>query len=284
MRPTAPLTLAATATLLTLASRHQRASAVLRRLGRTDVRRLHAPPRMRAAIEDAGLELDVDRTWTAWLALVGGCLTLGPLVAGPTGVLVAAVVTLGPAGYLHLRRDRRAALRRQHLPDLCDVVASALRAGASPTGALRGAATALTGPLAAEVHRCCDEIDRGRPTAEALRRWTGDDDPDVRLVGHVLDLATSHGGRPAAALERAAGVLRIRQDLRRERTALAAQARASAAVMAAAPIVFAFVAGLTDPRSASFLFGRPTGWICLGAGIGLDLVGARWMRRLTRSS
>jgi Flp pilus assembly protein TadB len=40
---------------------------------------------------------------------------------------------------------------------------------------------------------------------------------------------------------------------------------------------------MTDGAAATFLLGRPTGWACLAAGLGLDAAGALWMGRLTRS-
>jgi tight adherence protein B len=37
-----------------------------------------------------------------------------------------------------------------------------------------------------------------------------------------------------------------------------------------------------DPTAARFLLGTPAGWLCIGAGLGLDAIGAWWMSRLVR--
>ena len=96
-----------------------------------------------------------------------------------------------------------------------------------------------------------------------------------------LDLATSTGASQVQAVEGIATTLRDRLALAAEVRALASQARASAAVLVAAPIGFAVVIALADPSTAQFLFATPTGLACLAAGLGLDATGAWWMRRLT---
>ena len=50
--------------------------------------------------------------------------------------------------------------------------------------------------------------------------------------------------------------------------------------VAAAPVAFLAVFGLTDPGSLGVLVTSPLGWVCLLAGIGLDGIGFWWMRRL----
>jgi len=78
--------------------------------------------------------------------------------------------------------------------------------------------------------------------------------------------------------------LRDRVALDREVAALSSQAKASAAVLVVAPIVFAGLAGLADPRVARTLLGEPLGWACLAGGVLLDAVGAVWMSRLVGRS
>jgi len=99
----------------------------------------------------------------------------------------------------------------------------------------------------------------------------------------VLRIGLDAGGDLACAMEEVAATLRHRVGGRQETKALAAQARLSAMVVAVAPLVFTVLAGVTDPAVIGFLLGTPAGWACLVAGLGLDVVGALWMRRITAS-
>ena len=96
----------------------------------------------------------------------------------------------------------------------------------------------------------------------------------------VLGLGAATGAALADALDRTAEVIRERRELASELNALTAQSRASALLVAAAPVAFLAVFGLTDPGSLGVLVTSPLGWVCLLAGIGLDGIGFWWMRRL----
>ena len=80
-----------------------------------------------------------------------------------------------------------------------------------------------------------------------------------------------------------AATIRERADIRADRRAQSAQARLSAQIMSALPIGFTGWAVATDSRTARFVFGTPFGLVCLGAGVGLDVLGWRWMRRIVGS-
>ena len=75
--------------------------------------------------------------------------------------------------------------------------------------------------------------------------------------------------------------LRERDALAREVRALASQARTSAVVLVAAPLMFALVVGVVDDQVGRFLV-SPAGLVCVVVGLGLDAAGAVWMDRLTR--
>ena len=88
------------------------------------------------------------------------------------------------------------------------------------------------------------------------------------------------GGSVAVVLDGVTDTLRDRVALDREVAALSSQARASAAVLIVAPVVFAALAAAADHRVAEVLLGQPLGWACLLGGAVLDGAGALWMSRL----
>jgi len=100
----------------------------------------------------------------------------------------------------------------------------------------------------------------------------------VGLVTAAVDLAVMAGGEPADLLAGVADSLRDDQAVAAEARALATQARASAAVVALAPLAFAV---LTAPfRSGGLIGSGAVGWLAV-AGLSLDAVGLWWMWRLT---
>ena len=85
-------------------------------------------------------------------------------------------------------------------------------------------------------------------------------------------LAHAAGGSLGRALDGVAGSLREDLAVASEVSALAGQARASALLIGALPLVFGVIAGLTDTRTLGFLFRSRVGWACLVAAVVLNEV------------
>jgi tight adherence protein B len=218
------------------------------------------------------------------------------VVAGSVGTVVA-VLAIGPAALalaalglavtpvLVRRRRRRAALarRRSQLPPALEELAVALRSGSSLPVALGEAGRATPDPLGREVEALALGAGRGQPMAAVLDDWTRrHDDPGTRLAATALILANAVGVASARAVHGVAATLRERLELSAERRALASQARTSAVVLSAAPLLFALLLGASDGAAGRFLLQSRAGVACLAIGIGLDALGAWWMARLTR--
>lgn len=176
------------------------------------------------------------------------------------------------------RAEREARRADQALPAMLDHLTRQLRSGSSLSGAVRSAAAAA--PDRSTV-RLADDLGAGVALAEGVERWRGATPTPARhLVAAALGLAAEAGGGVALVLDGVSDTLRDRVALDREVAALSSQARASAAVLVAAPVAFAVLASTADHRVATALFGQPLGWACLAAGAALDVVGALWMARL----
>jgi tight adherence protein B len=182
--------------------------------------------------------------------------------------------------------ERRRRRRDGQLPEALDRLAAALRAGDSVGAALGPVAAATPRPLGADLHRLARSVELGTPAPAALEAWgrSGESSADVRLVATALAIGATAGGELARAVDGVAATLRERHELRREVQALATQARASAGVLAVAPLAFAGVVATVEPRAALFLVAEPAGLLCLAVGLALEGVGAIWMNRITRSA
>jgi Flp pilus assembly protein TadB len=63
----------------------------------------------------------------------------------------------------------------------------------------------------------------------------------------------------------------------------AAQAVFAARVLSWLPLVFGALMSLTNSSVRSAYFGGPIGLLCVVAGLALNFIGRRWMRRITCS-
>jgi tight adherence protein B len=213
-----------------------------------------------------------------------GGMAAAILMLGP-GVLALAVLglVLSPPVVRRRRGARALVKRRGQLPMALERLAGALRSGSSLPVALGEAGRATSDPLGPELAALALDAGRGEPMAAVLDGWARrHDDPGTRLAATALLLATVVGVTPARAVDGVAATLRERLELSAERRALASQARTSAVVLSAAPLLFALLLGVSDGAAGHFLLHSRAGWACLAGGLGLDAVGAWWMARLTR--
>jgi Flp pilus assembly protein TadB len=152
-------------------------------------------PRLRTTVrqvqEAATPSGDWIRRWRwllAVLAGVGGFVFIGG-GAAPLAAAVAATVTwwfIGRAEPPSERRVRR--LVRGDLPHLVDLLAAALRGGATPSSAVRMACHALPGPAADRLAGVTDRLELG---VDPEQVWmTLAEDPDLAPLGRAL--ARSH--------------------------------------------------------------------------------------------
>jgi Flp pilus assembly protein TadB len=212
------------------------------------------------------------------VAVVAGAVgtAAAVLAIGPGALAVAALgMVVTPAVARRHRRGRELAQRRSQLPPALEELAVALRSGSSLPVALGEAGRATPDPLGPELEALALGAGRGQPMAAVLDDWT-------RLAATALILANAVGVASARAVHGVAATLRERLELSAERRALASQARTSAVVLSAAPLLFALLLGVSDGAAGRFLLRSRAGWACLAVGIGLDALGAWWMARLTR--
>lgn len=181
------------------------------------------------------------------------------------------------------RRHREAALTAG-LPDLLERVAGELRAGAAPLAAVAEAANGPDLPevLAADLARVVERAEE-EGFGAALSAWVVERPiPEVGAAAAAIEVAVEAGGPAVPALEGLATGLRDRHDVVQEIAALSAQARMSALVVGAAPIVSLGLSLLADPRVAPTLAGTTRGRTCLLAGTTLEALAALWIRRIVR--
>lgn len=158
----------------------------------------------------------------------------------------------------------------------CDEIARRVRSGSS----LREAVAVLpTDPVTEHATAAMRlALERGTHLAEAAAR-AGDAGPHLRLALSVIATASRLGGPSAASIDRTAMLLRQRATDSDERATHAAQARLSAHVMTAVPLLMLAVLVTTDDDVRS-VAASTTGAILVVTGLVLNAVGWWWMRRI----
>lgn len=235
------------------------------------------------ALRRADVAFDPALALRVWVA-AGAATVLGALaVAGVAlAALLVVLVGLGPPVAIHLGRDRADRRLEVALPDALDALARSLRSGASLRQGVLEIAAATPGVLGDDLRRVAAEVGDGVALGDALDAWVARRPlRGVRLTATALGLGAETGGASARAVDGLAATLRTNVAITAEVRALSSQARLSATVIALAPVGFTMLAASADPRTAHFLLRTPAGALCLVIGLGLDVAGALWMRRLS---
>jgi tight adherence protein B len=187
--------------------------------------------------------------------------------------------------------------RRQHhhaladeVPPFVDELIQQLKAGRSLAQALRttllassfgGAAPrASSSPLHEALRPLHEALAAGTGLEEALRQVRGSAPPEVELVVDTLGVLVHRGGAALPSLERLSDTLRSAQWVDSEVRAQAAQATASATVLAGLPALFVVGLAALDGRMAGFYLYEPAGAACLLAAAGLSYLAWWWMDSL----
>ena len=170
--------------------------------------------------------------------------------------------------------------RRPDLVAFTETCARTLRSGGTLAEALADAGHGTPG-LDADMIMLRRHIDTGSSMPAALERWAEErKDPDIDLVVATCRLGNEMGGPLAEAFETIGGSVRARRDVAAEARSLSSQARASAALLVALPVLVGVLTIAVDPSTRHLLLATPVGWACLLGAMALDAAGITWMRVL----
>jgi tight adherence protein B len=209
----------------------------------------------------------------AWLVLRRPLLATVPAVA----VIAAARAVLGSADRRH--RARVAA----ELPAVARLLSTGLGAGLSLRQALVRAARDAPEPAAGELRRVVAELSRGARIDEAVETLGARvPDPDLAIMITAILVQRRTGGDLGRALSALADRLDERARLRRELRGATAQARLTAWLVAALPIVGGLVVELAAPGTLARTLGGTAGLMLVGVAGVLESIGVVAVRRLAR--
>lgn len=222
-------------------------------------------------------------------AAAGAAATIGAMAAA-AGLRPGLAIALGGAAAagapVMLFRIVQSRYQRHFLdafPDALDLIVRAVRAGLPAPEAIDIVTREIRPPVGTEFNRMLDEMRIGTEMEEALQRAAARIRvPDFQFFLVSLLLQRQTGGGIAETLSNLSTIIRQRKALRLKARALAAEAQASAVVVATTPFVAGVGLFLINRELVSVLFVDPRGRFMLGVAVAGLLAGVAAMRTLIK--
>jgi tight adherence protein B len=218
----------------------------------------------------------------AVIAIVAGLVGLmlsGPIVA----LLLATAVCFAVRFYVgHTKAKRRAAFADQ-LPDVLQLVTTALRSGYGITQALESVADEAEEPACSEFAHVLVETRLGRDLSDSMRALAERmDSKDLGWVVAAIDINRETGGNLSEILNTVSATIRERRRIARHVLTLTAEGRMSARILTALPLLMFVWQWRVNPKNFALLL-HGAGLVALiCAGI-LMALGAAWVRKVVNS-
>jgi tight adherence protein B len=227
--------------------------------------------------------------WAILLVCIAAARVVVMLVAmvfGDFGLLMWPVIGLVIArsvfGTIHAKRS--AALLNQ-FPDTLATIVRCVRVGIPVQEALRIIGRDMPKPTGAEFARIADQVAIGTPLEQALRGLADRSRlAEYGFFATALSLQARAGGGLAQTLETLSEVIRKRVAMKARGYAMAAEARTSALILGAIPIVAGLGIELIQPAYINVLFTTKPGHVIFGGAVGMLVMGSLTMRSIIRRS
>lgn len=194
------------------------------------------------------------------LLLALSWLGMPPWLAAWPAALSAAVVPRGLARWRAWNARRRL---REQLPQLAWQLASALRAGLSLTAASSRVAARSPEPAAGWMRRLAGGLQLGMDLKECLEADPLQGDEGLTLLRTGLLVQRDLGIDLAACLQSLSTTLGQEGAAAAEMRAATAEARTTAALVAALPVTLLLLLRISLPDQVRMLFDHPVGWAVL---------------------
>jgi tight adherence protein B len=163
--------------------------------------------------------------------------------------------------YLRKRREKRFL---EGFPDAVDVVVRGIKAGLPLIDSLRIIAMESQEPLKGEFRSVIETQAIGMPLGDACTKlYERMPLPEVNFFSIVIAIQQKSGGNLAEALGNLSRVLRDRKKMRAKIQAMSMEAKASATIIGALPVIVAFLVFVTSPKYIELLWTEELGRMML---------------------
>jgi tight adherence protein B len=215
----------------------------------------------------------------AVMALIAGVvLRIGLIPALGFGFAAGLGLPFWMLSYLKKRRESKFLAA---FPDAVDVIVRGIKAGLPLLDSLKLIAADAVEPVRSEFRGIIETQTIGMPIGEAcLKLYQSIPVPEANFFGIVVSIQQRAGGNLSEALGNLSRVLRDRKKMKAKIQAMSMEAKASASIIGALPIVVMGLVWLTSPSYIELLWIDPFGRVmmaCCGAWMAIGIFVMRKM-------
>ena len=201
-----------------------------------------------------------------------------PLPALGMGFAAGFGVPRWMLGFLKKRREKKFI---DGLPDAVDVIVRGIRAGLPLFDSIKMVAADAKEPIKSEFASVIETQAIGMPLGEACARiYERIPLPETNFFAIVIAIQTKSGGNLSEALGNLSRVLRDRKRMAAKVQAMSMEAKASASIIGALPIVVMAGVYFSSPGYMDVLFETPVGHILLACSALSYAVGIMVMKKM----
>lgn len=241
-----------------------------------------APGRTRLRAVRGGVRTTVRLRSVSTLGAALAGAAAGAVLGGPLPALALAMVTTTGHRRWRARRNARARARDvDALASALEVLVAELRVGAHPAVACAVAAQEVDGAVRQVLAEAAARSRLGGSAASGLHSGEPGLDGELGRVAAAWRVADERGVALAELLEAVRGDIAGRNRFRRRTEAGLAGARATAAVLAALPLLGIALGQAVGAAPVALLLGSTPGGLLLVVGTTLVCTGLAWTGRIT---
>ncbi|NDV86247.1 pilus assembly protein [Aurantimonas aggregata] len=225
-------------------------------------------------LEQAGLTITAPQF--VWISVGTGffsgllALVFGAGLVGSLGIAIVGGLGLPRFALAHLR-NKRLAKFIEEFPNALDLIVRGIRSGLPLNDTLRMIAGEAAEPVKSEFRKIVETQQMGVSTSEAVERlYRNVPTAETNFFSIVITIQAQAGGNLSEAISNLSKVLRERKKMKGKIQAMSMEAKASATIIGALPIIVGFLVYLTTPDYIGILFETHSGNLIM-------IVAAVWM-------
>jgi tight adherence protein B len=245
-----------------------------------------AKPSLLIRMRQAGLNWSKNTYFM--LCAIAGVLSFAGVAAIGLGLLPAAGFGIAgglllPHLFVSLRRKGRFNRFAKEFPNALDVIVRGLKSGLPLGECINIIASETQEPVKGEFKVLAEDQAMGMPMEEAVERLPERIPlPEAGFFAIVIAMQSQTGGNLSEAIGNLSSVLRERKKMKAKIQAVSSEAKASAMIIAAMPVMVSGMIYLTTPQYIALLFTTLVGNVVLAACGVWMLVGTLIIRKMIK--
>lgn len=241
-------------------------------------------PPLTLRMQQAGLRWS-RRTFIIFSLIIGVVCSIVPWFFGAPLWIAAAIGVAGllglPRWIVNFLRKRRMNKFVDEFANAMDVIVRGVKAGLPLNDCIRIIANEAAEPVKSEFRFIVETQALGLTMAEAVGKLPERVPvPEANFFAIVVAIQQRAGGNLAEALGNLSRVLRERRKMKGRISAMSMEAKASAVIIGALPVVVMILVYLTSPKYIMLLFTQPLGHVILGCSAVWMFIGIMVMRKM----